>query len=109
MLNRHIGSSFDEFLKEEGIYHECNQNAQATLMAWLRERNKQLELAIADAIDVIEYGALCIDGSAYSETMKEVAHNLRNSIFDKSWNEILDENNTLKQENAHLKEQLLQR
>jgi antitoxin HicB len=32
--NKHIGSSFDDFLKEDGIYEEVNTVATARVIAW---------------------------------------------------------------------------
>ncbi|MFZ1939340.1 MAG: helix-turn-helix transcriptional regulator [Terracidiphilus sp.] len=32
--NRHIGSSLDEFLKEEGIYEEATARAVKRVLAW---------------------------------------------------------------------------
>jgi antitoxin HicB len=34
MKNKHIGSSFDDFLKEEGIYEEATSHAIKRLIAW---------------------------------------------------------------------------
>ncbi len=34
MSNPHIGSSFDEFLREEGIYEEVNEMAMRQVAAW---------------------------------------------------------------------------
>jgi DNA-binding Xre family transcriptional regulator len=34
MSNKHIGSSFDDFLKEEGIYDEVDTVATARVIAW---------------------------------------------------------------------------
>ncbi len=36
--NRHIGSSLDEFLKEEGIYEEVTTRAVKHVLAWQVER-----------------------------------------------------------------------
>ena len=94
--NKHIGSSFEDFLKEEGIDKDCKIVALESIVEYLAKKVKDQKLAIANAVDVIEYGAHCIEGSAYSLTMKDVAHDLRNNIIDKSWSEILDENELLK-------------
>jgi hypothetical protein len=32
--NPHLGSSFDDFLKEEGIYEEVTANAMKRVLAW---------------------------------------------------------------------------
>jgi len=34
MSNKHIGSSFDDFLKEEGIYDEVDAVATTRVIAW---------------------------------------------------------------------------
>ncbi len=36
--NPHTGSSFDDFLKEEGIYEECTANALKRVLAWQVEQ-----------------------------------------------------------------------
>lgn len=41
MKNQHIGSSFGEFLKEEGIYEEATAHAMKRVLAW------QIEQAMA--------------------------------------------------------------
>ena len=39
--NRHKGSSFDDFLKEDGIYEECTAAALKRVLAWrLKEEMK---------------------------------------------------------------------
>ncbi|NWJ94914.1 MAG: XRE family transcriptional regulator [Chloroflexi bacterium] len=35
--NRHIGSSLDDFLKEEGIYEDCHTQAVKEVLAWQLE------------------------------------------------------------------------
>lgn len=40
--NRHIGSSLDEFLKDEGIYEEATTRAVKEVLAW------QIEKAMKD-------------------------------------------------------------
>ncbi len=34
MINQHIGSSFEDFLKEEGIYEEVQAQAVKEILAW---------------------------------------------------------------------------
>jgi antitoxin HicB len=34
MKNKHLGSSFDDFLKEEGIYDEAHAHAIKRVLAW---------------------------------------------------------------------------
>ena len=34
MKSKHIGSSFDDFLKEEGIYEEATGHAIKRVIAW---------------------------------------------------------------------------
>jgi len=36
--NPHTGSSFDDFLKEEGIYEECTVSALKRVLAWQIEQ-----------------------------------------------------------------------
>ena len=36
--NPHTGSSFDDFLKEEGIYEECTATALKRVLAWQVEQ-----------------------------------------------------------------------
>lgn len=38
MKNRHRGSSFDDFLKEEGLFEECNAEAVKRVIAFQLER-----------------------------------------------------------------------
>ncbi|HWS85313.1 MAG TPA: helix-turn-helix domain-containing protein [Ktedonobacteraceae bacterium] len=50
--NPHTGSSFDDFLKEEGIYEECTDGALKRVLAWLvkqeMDRQKITKSAMAD-------------------------------------------------------------
>ena len=50
--NPHTGSSFDDFLKEEGIYEECTASALKRVLAWQIEqemhRQKITKSAMAD-------------------------------------------------------------
>lgn len=39
MTSPHRGSSFDEFLREEGIYEEATSHATARILAWQIERH----------------------------------------------------------------------
>jgi len=39
--NPHTGSSFDDFLKEEGIYEECAATALKRVLAWQVEQEMQ--------------------------------------------------------------------
>ncbi len=34
MANKHIGSSFDDFLEEEGLLEECTESAIKKILAW---------------------------------------------------------------------------
>jgi antitoxin HicB len=36
--NSHTGSSFDDFLKEEGVYEECTASALKRVLAWQIEQ-----------------------------------------------------------------------
>lgn len=38
MKNKHRGSSFDDFLKEEGLFEECNAEAVKRVIAFQLER-----------------------------------------------------------------------
>jgi antitoxin HicB len=42
MTNKHIGSSFEDFLKEEGIHQEATAHAIKRVLAW------QIEQAMAE-------------------------------------------------------------
>ena len=50
--NPHTGSSFDDFLKEEGIYEECTASALKRVLVWQIEqemhRQKITKSAMAD-------------------------------------------------------------
>jgi antitoxin HicB len=46
MKNKHIGSSFDDFLKEEGIYEEATSHAIKRVIAWkLAEAMKTMKIS----------------------------------------------------------------
>ena len=53
--NPHEGSSFDDFLKEDGIYEECSATALKRVLAWqFEEAMKQQHLtkkAMAEKMD----------------------------------------------------------
>ena len=38
MNNRHIGSSFDNFLEEEGLLEECTETSIKRVLAWQLEK-----------------------------------------------------------------------
>lgn len=38
MKNKHIGSSFDDFLEEEGILEECKEEAAKRVLVWQLEQ-----------------------------------------------------------------------
>ena len=38
MNNRHIGSSFDAFLEEEGLLEECTETSIKRVLAWQLEK-----------------------------------------------------------------------
>ncbi len=40
--NNYIGSSFDDFLQEDGIFEECKTTAIEFVAAWLLENKKEL-------------------------------------------------------------------
>lgn len=40
MTNPHLGSSFDDFLKEEGIYEEVTANVVKQTLAWQLEQSR---------------------------------------------------------------------
>lgn len=39
--NKHIGSDFDDFLKEEGILEECENEAHKRVEKWLKEQKEK--------------------------------------------------------------------
>lgn len=39
MKNKHRGSSFDDFLKEEGLFKQCNAEAAKRVSAFIREED----------------------------------------------------------------------
>jgi len=41
MTNRHIGSSFDDFLEEEGLLEECTESAIKRVLAWQLKREME--------------------------------------------------------------------
>lgn len=46
MANKHIGSSFDDFLKDEGIYDAVNAIATARIIAWqIQEAMKEKHIS----------------------------------------------------------------
>ena len=42
MSKKHIGSSFDDFLREEGIYEEVHTQAVKRVLAWQIAETKKL-------------------------------------------------------------------
>ncbi|MBA3440115.1 MAG: XRE family transcriptional regulator [Pyrinomonadaceae bacterium] len=46
MSNKHLGSSFDEFLKEENIYEEATSHAVKRVLAWqIAEAMKEKQIS----------------------------------------------------------------
>jgi len=46
MVNPHIGSSFDDFLQEEGLYEEVTAAAVKQVLAWqIDQRRRELGLS----------------------------------------------------------------
>lgn len=45
MKNKHFGSSFDDFLNEEGIYEDVKSDALASVLAWLQEEMENQKLS----------------------------------------------------------------
>ena len=43
MVNKHRGSSFDGFLKEDGIFEECNTEAAKRVLAFQFEKELKKE------------------------------------------------------------------
>jgi hypothetical protein len=44
--NKHIGSSFNDFLKEEGVYEEVNSVAATRVIAWqIQEAMKEMHVS----------------------------------------------------------------
>ena len=48
MSNKHVGSSFDDFLNEEGIYEDVKSEALASVLAWLQEEMESQQLSKSD-------------------------------------------------------------
>jgi antitoxin HicB len=46
MKNKHRGSSFDDFLKEEGLFEECNAEAVKRVIAFQLERELMMKTRI---------------------------------------------------------------
>lgn len=46
MKNKYIGSSFDDFLKEEGFYEECTAAAIKRVIAFYRQNKINIDLKI---------------------------------------------------------------
>ena len=45
MTNKHIGTSFDDFLEEDGLLEECTESAIKRVLAWqLKQEMKQKKL-----------------------------------------------------------------
>ena len=45
MTNKHIGSSFDDFLEKEGLLEECTESAIKRVLAWqLKQEMKKKKL-----------------------------------------------------------------
>jgi antitoxin HicB len=49
MKNKHLGSSFDDFLKEEGIHDEAHAHAIKRVLAWQIQR-PCLAVAVAGGV-----------------------------------------------------------
>ncbi len=46
MTNKHIGSSFDDFLEEEGLLEKCTEASIKRVLAWqLKQEMKEKELS----------------------------------------------------------------
>ena len=45
MNNKHIGSSFDDFLIEEGMFEDVKSEALAGVLLWLQEEMDQQQLS----------------------------------------------------------------
>jgi hypothetical protein len=50
--NPHTGSSFDDFLKEEGIYEECTAAALKRVLAWQVKQEMQRQKITKSAMAV---------------------------------------------------------
>jgi hypothetical protein len=49
MTNVHIGSSFDDFLREEGVYEEASATAAIRVLAWqLKQQIKEQGISKAE-------------------------------------------------------------
>lgn len=45
MNNKHVGSSFDDFLNAEGIYEDVKSEALASVLAWLQDEMESQKLS----------------------------------------------------------------
>jgi hypothetical protein len=57
--NRYIGSSFDDFLAEEGILEDCTQFATDKVLEWQESnKNKVLQISNCEKKTVKRFGKL---------------------------------------------------
>ena len=60
--NRHIGSSFDEFLEEEGILSEVEGIAYKRVLAWqIRKSMKEKHLSKSDMARIMKTSRAALD------------------------------------------------
>jgi len=75
MSKKHLGSSIDDFLKEEGIFEEAQAQAIKEVVAWqLAEAMR--EKKTADAPAQLEYAAQLLRQRSASGSAKVIANGL---------------------------------
>ena len=79
-MNKHLGSSFDDFLKEEGIFDELDAIVRETVGKYIQqiewaEQQRQVKEQLKHQIDNmlvtdVDYGELTEDGASVVLTIK---------------------------------------
>ena len=61
--NPHVGSSFDSWLKEQGIYELVVQEPKLRLPAWIRESSAEdkVGMALVLCVFIVGVGGLVLD------------------------------------------------
>lgn len=61
-MNKHIGSSFDDFLVEEGLFHETQAHAIKKVLAWqIRQEMAQRSLSKVKMADRMKTSRSALD------------------------------------------------
>lgn len=72
MDNPHMGSSLDDFLKEQGIYKEVNETAEKRVEDWIKEQERKAGLqALHTILKFLERDSQRIT-KEFTELVKEV-------------------------------------